>query len=92
VPPSQRVATPIPGDLEAVLLDCLAKEPRDRPEGARVLEARLKATGAAGRWTQELAEAWWERNAPASGPFRPHATEPEGTRLDTPAGRAAAGA
>ena len=34
IPPSKRVATPIPADLEAVLLDCLAKDPADRPETA----------------------------------------------------------
>jgi serine/threonine-protein kinase len=90
VPPSKRVASPVPADLEAVLLDCLAKDPADRPDSARVLEARLAATSAAGLWTAADAEAWWDRHAPASGGFRSHATEPEGTRLDTPADRAAA--
>ncbi len=90
VPPSQRVATPVPADLEAVLLACLAKDPADRPEGARVLEARLAATSAAGRWSAADAERWWERHSPATGAFRPLPTEPDGTRLETPAGRAAA--
>ena len=90
VPPSQRVATPVPADLEAVLLACLAKDPADRPEGARVLEARLEATSSAGRWSAAGAERWWGRNPPATGGFRPLLTEPGGTRLETPADRAAA--
>ncbi len=90
VPPSQRVATPVPADLEAVLLACLAKDPADRPESARVLEARLAATSAAGRWSSADAERWWDRNSPATGGYRPIPTEPDGTRLETPADRAAA--
>jgi serine/threonine-protein kinase len=93
IPPSRRVSTPIPADLEAVLLACLAKEPADRPESARVLEARLAATvPAGGGWSSADAERWWDRNSPATGGFRPLPTEPEGTRLlETPEGRAAAG-
>ncbi len=91
VPPSARVSTPVPADLERVLLDCLAKDPADRPEGARILEARL-AAAAADPWTFEDAERWWARHAPAAGSFRPHQTEPDGTRLETPAGREAAAA
>ncbi|MGA7992188.1 MAG: serine/threonine-protein kinase, partial [Thermoanaerobaculia bacterium] len=79
VPPSRRVATPVPPDLEAVLLDCLAKEPADRPDGARTLETRLAATSAAGRWSSGDAEAWWNRHAPATGGYRPLATEPGGS-------------
>jgi serine/threonine-protein kinase len=90
VPPSLRVATPVPADLEAVILACLAKDPADRPEGARVLEARLAATSAGERWSEADAERWWDRNSPATGGFRPLPTEPGGTRLETPEGRAAA--
>ncbi len=90
IPPSRRVATPIPADLEAVLLDCLAKDPADRPEGARVLEARLAATSSAGHWSREDAERWWDGHPPAAATYRPQPTEPEGTRLETPDGRAVA--
>ncbi|HEY3349227.1 MAG TPA: serine/threonine-protein kinase [Thermoanaerobaculia bacterium] len=90
IPPSQRVATPIPADLEAVLLDCLAKEPADRPESARVLEERLAATSSAGRWSRADAERWWESHSPATGAHRLLPAEPEGTRFETPEVRAAA--
>jgi serine/threonine-protein kinase len=91
VAPSKRVATPIPPDLEAVVLDCLAKDPAGRPETARALEARLGATSVAGRWSAADAERWWDRHAPATGGYRPLPTEPGGTRLETPEDRAVAG-
>ncbi len=90
VPPSRRVATPVPADLEAVLLDCLAKDPADRPESARVLEARLAATSSAGRWTRENAERWWDRYPAPAGGQAPPATDPGSTRVETPDGRAVA--
>jgi serine/threonine-protein kinase len=92
VPPSRRVATPIPADLESVLLDCLAKEPSDRPESARVLESRLAATGAAAEWSPADANLWWDRNVPPAARSRSLASDPEGARVATPAGRAAAAA
>jgi hypothetical protein len=91
VPPSKRVATPVPADLEAVLLDCLAKDPSERPESARVLEARLASTTSAGRWSAADAELWWDRFAPATVATRMRPTDIGGTRLETPADRAAAG-
>jgi serine/threonine-protein kinase len=82
VPPSRRVSTPVPADLEAVLLDCLAKEPDARPESARVLEKRLAATSSAAGWSVADADTWWERHAP--GAARTLRLEPDGTRLETP--------
>ena len=57
VPPSKRVATPIPPELERVLLDCLAKEPNDRPESARALDARLAAIVLPEPWTPRAGRA-----------------------------------
>ena len=84
------VATPVLADLEAVLLDT-RQDPSDRPESARVLEARLASTSSAGRWSAADAELWWDRFAPATGATRTLPTGIEGTRLETPADRAAAG-
>jgi hypothetical protein len=64
IPPSRRVATPIPQGLERVLLDCLAKEPDERPTSARALEARLAEILLPEPWNREDAERWWNRNAP----------------------------
>jgi serine/threonine-protein kinase len=58
-PPSRRVSTPIPGDLERIVLDCLAKSPGDRPANAHEMARRLSACAVAHPWTEEDAEAWW---------------------------------
>ena len=63
VPPSERIATPVPTGLERVILSCLEKEPDRRPASATELSARLAACDMA-RWTQEDARRWWEENFP----------------------------
>jgi serine/threonine-protein kinase len=57
--PSTRLGAPVAADLEAVLLDCLAKRPEDRPASAHVLRERLRACAASGQWTNARAAAWW---------------------------------
>lgn len=59
-PPSTRLGAPVPADLEAVLLACLAKNPEDRPASAHVLRERLRACAAAGAWTNARASDWWK--------------------------------
>ena len=60
VPPSARSEFEVPSALEAVVLDCLAKDPAQRPQSATDLEQRLAATIPANGWTPENAHAWWE--------------------------------
>ena len=60
VPPSARSEFAIPSALEAVILECLAKDPAGRPHSAIDLEQRLAATVAGDAWTPENAHAWWE--------------------------------
>jgi serine/threonine-protein kinase len=67
-PPSSRLDAPVPADLEALVLDCLEKDPARRPAGARELHRRLSACAAFGGWTDEDARAWWEQNAAATAP------------------------
>ncbi|MGE0866435.1 MAG: serine/threonine-protein kinase [Vicinamibacterales bacterium] len=57
--PSMRLPAPVMPDLEALILDCLAKRPEDRPASAHVLRERLLACGAARRWTNARASEWW---------------------------------
>jgi serine/threonine-protein kinase len=63
-PPSSRVDAPIPPALETVVLECLAKNPADRPQTARELSRRLGALEGADAWTGEHARGWWERYQP----------------------------
>lgn len=59
VPPSRRVATPVPVELDALIIRCLAKEPFDRPQSARELADMLERIPVAEPWTPERAAAWW---------------------------------
>jgi serine/threonine-protein kinase len=70
VPPSQRSEMPIPPDLDAVVLSCLAKKPEDRPASARELARRLAACQDVGRWTQDDASEWWQTYLPVSSSYR----------------------
>ena len=67
VPPSTRLGRPVPDLLEHLVLDCLAKNPEDRPPDASALGDRLTAAGA-DQWTQHDARQWWETTfTPAAG-------------------------
>ena len=55
----------MPAGLEALILECLAKDPERRPAGAHELRSRLEACAAFGGWTGEDARAWWQENGDA---------------------------
>jgi len=67
-PPSERVRTPIPAPLEALVMQCLAKEREDRPPSAEWLAARLVECPTAGEWTPDRAREWWESRASSGKP------------------------
>lgn len=60
VPPS-KLRPEIPADLEAVVLGCLAKEPRHRFANVRQLRDALAGCACSGQWTEQLAAQWWEQ-------------------------------
>ena len=59
VPPSKRTELEIPTDLEEVILDCLRKNPVDRPSSAEELANRLSDCDVAA-WTKQDAKRWWQ--------------------------------
>jgi serine/threonine-protein kinase len=63
VAPSNRTEMVIPEDLEAVVLDCLRKNPADRPSSAEQLATRLSDCDV-GAWTNQDAKRWWQRRFP----------------------------
>jgi serine/threonine protein kinase len=69
-PPSRRVELPIPAPFEALILECLEKDPARRPPTAEALSARLAACAPAA-WTPERAERWWSAHMPAPADPRP---------------------
>ncbi len=58
VPPSKR-GVEVPGDLESVVLRCLAKSPASRFPDAMSLKKALLACECASRWDAEKAREWW---------------------------------
>ncbi|HKU38418.1 MAG TPA: serine/threonine-protein kinase [Polyangiales bacterium] len=65
VPPSQRSGRPLPNDLEALILQCLHKDPAQRPSDARTFQAGLRACGDARSWSEEDAQRWFAAHGAA---------------------------
>jgi eukaryotic-like serine/threonine-protein kinase len=61
-PPSERIRTPIPAELENALLACLEKSRAKRPQTARDLILLMARCAEAKQWSIEDADAWWGRH------------------------------
>jgi serine/threonine-protein kinase len=84
VPPSQRTELPIPADLDALVMACLAKDPARRPRNAEEVRFLLDTARGANRWNNESARGWWQRHLPElSGPLATE--EPIDVAAATPA-------
>jgi serine/threonine-protein kinase len=59
--------------LERIVLECLAKDPRHRPQTAGELSERLGTLGLEKTWTRRDAEIWWRNHEPA-GPVESQPT------------------
>ena len=60
-PPSTRISTAIPPELERLVMQCLSKRPADRPPTMAAVAERLANCGAE-PWTSADARDWWERS------------------------------
>jgi eukaryotic-like serine/threonine-protein kinase len=67
VPPSERIAQPIPPALDRLVLKCLAKDPKDRPQTASQLSDALSWVTAEA-WGEEQAMQWWNTHYPVQPP------------------------
>jgi serine/threonine protein kinase len=73
IPPSQRTELPIPRELDELVMACLAKDPRDRPQNAEELFSMALECTSCESWGQRNARAWWERHLPElTGPLSIH--------------------
>jgi serine/threonine-protein kinase len=70
-PPSRRTTQPIPPELEALILDCLAKRPELRPQTADELLARLDSVRLDREWTLARSRQWWDEHRPRVDAKRP---------------------
>ena len=62
VPPSARSSFTIPSRLEAVILQCLAKDPAERPASAADVANRLAGIVPEDAWTADAAHVWWDQH------------------------------
>jgi len=69
-PPSVRTELPIPPDLDALVLSCLAKDPDRRPRSPAELLERLETVVLRQAWTAARAREWWKMHLPASAESR----------------------
>jgi serine/threonine-protein kinase len=69
-PPSSRTEVPIPPDLDALVMACLAKDRNHRPTSARDLLQRLDTVVLQQQWTDTRARAWWNDHLPQQSPER----------------------
>ena len=83
-PPSQRTELPIPASLDALILDCLAKSPADRPPTAEVLALRLECLVDAPVWDRVMARDWWNLHHPIEPSKRRLAAETAAVRIVSP--------
>ena len=63
-PPSHRTELPVPASFDALVLECLAKSPADRPPTAEVLAHRLESLADVPRWDRSRAREWWNLHRP----------------------------
>ena len=57
--PSARANRKIARDLETLIMQCLEKEPEERPNGMGAVIERLESLDAAGEWNEHKARDWW---------------------------------
>jgi serine/threonine-protein kinase len=63
-PPSTLAPAPIPRALDALVLECLEKDPARRPPDALTVAQRLSECAGARDWSTTQAALWWQAHLP----------------------------
>jgi len=78
IPPSQRTEMPIPPEVDALVLACLDKDPRKRPQNAAELLRMVRRCRLSEAWDSDSARRWWEKHlVELTGPLPMADTPPE---------------
>jgi serine/threonine-protein kinase len=64
VPPSQRTEVAVPPVLDALILQCLEKDPDRRPKDAQTVLHLARECRIGPRWDDGRAREWWEMHLP----------------------------
>jgi serine/threonine-protein kinase len=80
--PSVRLGETLPPDLEAVILNCLAKDPANRYPDADALAHAFDACESVDEWSADLAAEWWKMHKLEADEARPKISRP--SRLPGP--------
>jgi len=78
VPPSQRTELPIPPEVDELVLACLEKDPRRRPQSADEVLQLLDRCRSIRSWDRTAARTWWETHlVELCGPLSATAPQPD---------------
>ena len=71
VPPSQRTELPVPLELDEIILACLQKDPKLRPQDAGELYQMACQVRTSDEWSSDHAKHWWRVHLPQlTGPLK----------------------
>ncbi len=77
VPPSAHTEVDVPPELDDLIMQCLRKDPAERPQTIAELEARLRQVPLESPWSYARAQAWWQLHLPADKVAAVHAATQE---------------
>lgn len=83
IAPSRRAGVWIPEALERLILQCLDKNPKRRPQSARLLGEKLREIGVHRQWTRERRDAWWQAHGQTPDVPAQRREPSDSLRLDT---------
>ena len=64
IPPSLRSELSIPREVDELVLECLEKEPANRPQNAEEVLRMIRNCRSAQSWDHDSARGWWQTNLP----------------------------
>jgi len=62
IPPSERLGSPVPHELQEIIMCCLAKDPEERPQSADELRQLLQNCRGIEAWRPADAQDWWAQH------------------------------